>query len=189
MPRESFEDKTKRASECVKLLKKQYPKAATSLSHRSVYQLLVATILSAQCTDERVNMVTPGLFKKYPSIKAFAEAELKELAQDIYATGFFNSKAKSIKTSAQQIIERHGGKVPKTLNELVKLQGVGRKTASVVLGAGFAILTGSLFKVTAELGAMSALTIVLAFLVDFLFFAAHLDQYRSVPEGCPRCGG
>jgi endonuclease-3 len=142
MPKESLKNKINRATECVKLLKKEYPKAATSLTHRSVYQLLVATILSAQCTDERVNIVTPGLFKKYPSIKAFAEADLKELAQDIFTTGFFNSKAKAIKESARQILEHHGGKVPKTLDELVKLQGVGRKTASVVLGAGYGLAEG-----------------------------------------------
>ncbi|HKK20510.1 MAG TPA: endonuclease III [candidate division Zixibacteria bacterium] len=142
MPRESLKAKQERAVACIKLLKQHYPKAQTSLTHKSVYQLLVATILSAQCTDERVNIVTPSLFKKYPSIKAFADADLKELAQDIFTTGFFNSKAKSIKESARQILERHGGKVPKTLDELVKLQGVGRKTASVVLGAGYGLAEG-----------------------------------------------
>ena len=103
---------------------------------------MVATILSAQCTDERVNKTTPALFKKYKTIKAFADADLEELAQDIFATGFHNSKAKSIKKSAQQLLELYNGEIPKDLNKLVKLAGVGRKTGSVVLGAGFGIAEG-----------------------------------------------
>ena len=142
MPRESLEDKIKRAIACLKLLRKHYPGASTSLKYRSVHQLMVATILSAQCTDERVNMVTPGLFKKYPSVEAFAEADLNELSQDIFSTGFHNSKAKSIINSARGLLEEHRGEVPQSLEELVKLPGVGRKTASVILGNAFGIAEG-----------------------------------------------
>lgn len=103
---------------------------------------MVATILSAQCTDERVNATTPALFKKYKTIKTFADADLGELAKDIFATGFHNSKAKSIKKSAQQLLMWHNGKMPKELDKLVKLAGVGRKTGSVILGAGFGLAEG-----------------------------------------------
>lgn len=142
MSRESRQDRIKRAGACVKLLRKHYPGASTSLKYKSVHQLMVATILSAQCTDERVNMVTPGLFKKYPSVEAFADADVKELARDIFTTGFHNSKAKSIKNSAQMLLERHRGEVPNELGKLVKLPGVGRKTASVILGNAFGIAEG-----------------------------------------------
>ena len=142
MPRESLSRKKERVGKILDLLYRQYPGAHCTLGFRSVHQLLVATILSAQCTDERVNMVTPGLFKKYRSIKAFAEADLKELEQDIYSTGFYVNKAKAIKKSAQEIIDRHGGKVPQSLADLVRLSGVGRKTASVILGAGYGIAEG-----------------------------------------------
>lgn len=142
MPKESLKGKTDRAAKIVRLLKRQYPDVRCTLDYDSVHQLLVATILSAQCTDERVNKVTPGLFRKYRSIKSFAETDLTQLGRDIYSTGFYNAKAKSIKNSAMQIIERHGGKVPATLDELVKLAGVGRKTASVILGAGYSLAEG-----------------------------------------------
>lgn len=142
MPRESLKNKQVRATKIITRLKKKYPDAKCSLSYKTVHQLMVATILSAQCTDERVNKVAPSLFKKYRSIKAFAEANLKELGQDIFSTGFHNSKAKSIKNSAGQLIELYGGKIPKELDQLVKLSGVGRKTGSVVLGAGFGIAEG-----------------------------------------------
>lgn len=142
MPREALEDTTARAQKIIKLLKKHYPDAKCSLDFKTVHQLMVATILSAQCTDERVNQVTKSLFKKYQSVKDFAEADLKELSQDIYATGFHNNKARSIKTSAQQLLENHGGKMPRRLDELVKLPGVGRKTGSVILGAGFGLAEG-----------------------------------------------
>ena len=133
---------TDRAAQVVKLLKKQYPNAKCSLNFRTVHQLMVATILSAQCTDERVNMVTADLFKKYRSLKDFAEADLAELGQDVYSTGFHNSKAKSIKESARQLLENHNGRMPKKLDDLVKLSGVGRKTGSVILGAGFDLAEG-----------------------------------------------
>ncbi len=142
MPREKLDDKITRAKACIALLKKHYPGAKTSLSYKSVHQLMVATILSAQCTDERVNMVTPSLFKKYRSVKAFADAGLKQLAQDIFSTGFHNSKAKSIKNSARELIDKYGGEVPNELDKLVKLPGVGRKTASVILGNAWGIAEG-----------------------------------------------
>ncbi len=103
---------------------------------------MVATILSAQCTDERVNKTTPALFKKYQSIQAFADADIEDLERLIYATGFYKNKAKSIKKSAQQLIELYDGDMPKELSLLVKLAGVGRKTGSVVLGAGFGMAEG-----------------------------------------------
>lgn len=142
MPRESIAAKKKRAAEIVRRLKQAYPDSKCSLNFKSVHQLMVATILSAQCTDERVNLTTPALFKKYKSIKAFADADLKELEQDIYSTGFYANKAKAIKNSAIALVETHGGKVPKTLEELVKLPGVGRKTGSVILGTGYGLAEG-----------------------------------------------
>lgn len=142
MAREKTADTIKRARTCVRLLRKHYPGAKTSLSYKSVHQLMVATILSAQCTDERVNMVTPPLFEKYPSTEAFAEADVNTLAGDIFTTGFHNQKARAIIGSAKVLIERHGGKVPRTLDELVRLPGVGRKTASVILGNAWGIAEG-----------------------------------------------
>lgn len=142
MPRESLENKRKRADKIIRLLKKNYPKATCSLDFKTIHELMVATILSAQCTDERVNKTTPALFKKYPSIQAFAAADILELEQAIYATGFYKNKAKSIKKSAQQLLELFNGEIPKELNKLVKLAGVGRKTGSVVLGAGFGLAEG-----------------------------------------------
>ena len=142
MPRESLENKRKRAARIVELLKQEYPDARCSLDFRTPHQLMVATILSAQCTDERVNMVTPGLFKKYRSVRAFAEADLGELEDDVRSTGFYSNKAKAIRNSARQLLENHGGRIPKTLDELVELPGVGRKTGSVILGAGFGLAEG-----------------------------------------------
>ncbi len=142
MPKESLKDKIARTKKIIKLLKTNYPNAKCSLDYKTVHQLMVATILSAQCTDERVNATTPTLFKKYRSLKDFAESNLKELGQDIYSTGFHNSKAKSIKNSAIMILEEFKGKIPKTLDELIKLPGVGRKTGSVVLGEGFGLAEG-----------------------------------------------
>jgi len=142
MPRESLTKKQARAVDIVKLLKATYPDSRCTLRFSTVHQLLVATILSAQCTDERVNKVTPALFRKYRSVKAFAEADLEALTQDIFATGFHNSKAKSIKRSAQQLVAECGGRMPQSLAALVKLPGVGRKTASVILGAGLGFAEG-----------------------------------------------
>ena len=142
MTEEKTGDKIKRVTTIIRLLKKHYPDAKCTLIFKTTHQLMVATILSAQCTDERVNKTTPALFKKYKSVKAFAESKLEELAQDIYATGFHNAKAKSVKNSAQKLVELYKGRIPEELNKLVKLPGVGRKTASVILGAGFNLAEG-----------------------------------------------
>ena len=128
-----------RAEEVVCLLKKEYPDSKCSLNYSTPHELLVATILSAQCTDHRVNQVLPGLFKKYSSIDAFAFANLNELSQDIYSCGYHNQKAKSIQGSSLVIMNKHGGKVPEIMEELVKLPGVGRKTANCILGECFNI--------------------------------------------------
>jgi endonuclease-3 len=137
MPRESLANKQKRVRSIVRLLRKRYPDAACSLDFKTVHQLMVATILSAQCTDERVNKVTPKLFEKYKTVEDFAGADPEQLERHIYTTGFFVNKARSIRNSARQLIENHGGNIPETLDELVKLAGVGRKTGSVILGVGF----------------------------------------------------
>src|SRR5437868_685827 len=120
-------------------LTKLYPDARCALNHKSPLQLLIATILSAQCTDARVNMVTPALFRRYPDAKAFVAADLRELERLIQSTGFFRAKAKNIQACCRQLVERYGGRVPASLDELVKLPGVGRKTANVVLGDAFGI--------------------------------------------------
>jgi endonuclease-3 len=119
-----------------------YPAAECALHHGDPFQLAIATILSAQCTDERVNLVTMDLFRKYKTPKAFAAARIEELEQDIRSTGFFHNKAKSILGFAQAIERDHGGKVPQDLDMLVKLPGVGRKTANVILGTGFGVPSG-----------------------------------------------
>ncbi len=142
MPREDFPDKIARAKKIIRLLKKHYPQAKCTLDFRTIHQLMVATILSAQCTDERVNQVTKSLFKKYQSVKDFADADLTQLGRDVYAAGFHHNKARAIKTSARQLLEHHGGRMPRRLDELVKLAGVGRKTGSVILGAGFGFAEG-----------------------------------------------
>jgi endonuclease-3 len=123
-------------------LAKEYPDAECALHHASAFELLVATILSAQCTDERVNMVTPSLFKKYPSPAAFAAAPPEDIEQAIQSTGFFRNKAKSIKAASQALVDHHNGEVPRELELLVKLAGVGRKTANVVLGVAYGKATG-----------------------------------------------
>ena len=142
MPRESLKDKISRAKKIVKALKTAYPEAKCSLNFKNIHQLMVATILSAQCTDERVNIVTKNLFKKYTSVKDFAGVDIKQLEKDIHSTGFYKNKAKSIKKSAQQLLEYYEGNMPRTLDELVTLAGVGRKTGSVVLGAGYGLTEG-----------------------------------------------
>jgi endonuclease-3 len=119
------------------ILKKTYPTAKCSLDYRTPLELLVATILSAQCTDVRVNIVTKTLFKKYRSAADFARAPQEELEKDIQSTGFFRNKAKSLRAMAQALIDNHKGKVPETMEELTNLAGVGRKTANVVLGNAF----------------------------------------------------
>ena len=126
-----------RINAILKALDEAYPDAVCALNHRSPWELLVATILSAQCTDVRVNMVTPELFKRFPAPQAMAKAELPELVELIRTTGFFNNKAKSIKGAAQAIVDRFGGKVPETLAELITVPGAARKTANVVLGVSY----------------------------------------------------
>lgn len=127
------------AKKIFSLLKKEYPKVKSALDFKSPFQLLIATILSAQCTDERVNIVTKKLFKKYKSPKDFLNVPNEELEKDIYSTGFYRQKAKSIKNCSKELIEKHKGKVPEDFDELNKLSGVGRKTASVVSGNAFGI--------------------------------------------------
>ena len=119
------------------ILKKTYPHAKCSLDFRNPLELLVATILSAQSTDERVNLVTKTLFKKYRTAKDYAEVPQEELEVDIHSTGFYRNKAKSLRGMGAALVERHGGKVPRTMDELTALPGVGRKTANVVLGNAF----------------------------------------------------
>lgn len=131
-----------RAKKITGILFETYPNATCALSHKDAFQLAIATILSAQCTDERVNIVTKDLFRKYKTPAAFAEASLQELEEDIKSTGFFRNKAKSILGFSKAIVEQFGGKVPKDLDALVKLPGVGRKTANVILGTGFGIPSG-----------------------------------------------
>jgi len=123
----------------LQLLEKHYPNVHVTLDFTNPLQLLVATILSAQCTDERVNKVTPALFKKYPATARYAQAPLPELEQAIYQTGFYHNPATSLKALGQALMEKHGGQVPASLEELVKLPGIGRKTANVVLGNAFGI--------------------------------------------------
>lgn len=127
----------KRVKAILEELDRLYPKAGCTLDHQDPWQLLVATILSAQCTDERVNMVTPELFQRFPQVGDMAQADQGEIEDLIRSTGFFRNKAKSILGAAQTITDQHGGQVPDTLEELVKLPGVGRKTANVVLGDAF----------------------------------------------------
>jgi endonuclease-3 len=142
MPREPLDAKIARTKKIIAALQKTYPTAHCELNFSTPLELLVATILSAQCTDKRVNIVTESLFKKYKSAADFAQANLAELEQEIKTTGFFRNKAKSIKAAAQSIVEKHGGEVPRTMEELVELGGVGRKTANVVLGNAFNINLG-----------------------------------------------
>ncbi|NOZ87673.1 MAG: endonuclease III [Deltaproteobacteria bacterium] len=129
----------KRAGILLGKLKEAYPDAGCTLGHDSPFNLLVATILSAQCTDERVNQVTKHLFTKYKGPKAFAEADIDELMQDIKSTGFYKNKARSIKECSRELVEKYNGEVPAEMDALVKLRGVGRKTANVVLGTWFNI--------------------------------------------------
>jgi endonuclease-3 len=123
-------------------LNKLYPNVTCALHHSNPWELLAATILSAQCTDERVNKVTPGLFKKYPTVAAMAAASQDELAQDIRSTGFFNNKAKSLIGAAKKLMADHKGEVPRTMEELLKVPGAARKTSNVVLGVAYEIASG-----------------------------------------------
>lgn len=132
----------KQAAKVVRRLRADYPDAECALVHRTPLQLLIATILSAQCTDKRVNIVTEQLFTKYKTAADFAAAPLRKLEKEIQSTGFFRNKAKNIKACCAKIVEEHDGAVPQDLDALVNLPGVGRKTANVVLGTAFAIPSG-----------------------------------------------
>jgi endonuclease-3 len=131
-----------RVEAILKTLDEMYPNVTCALHHWNAWELLVATILSAQCTDKRVNEVTPGLFRKYPTIRDFANASQDEMAQDIRSTGFFNNKAKSVIGAARKILSDFGGEVPQDMGKLLTVPGAARKTANVVLGSGFGIAAG-----------------------------------------------
>ncbi len=135
--RETAAARRKRCDQILALLKKMYPDAHCALVHQSPLELLVATILSAQCTDVRVNMVTPILFRRFPDAASLAAADISHIEDIIKSTGFFRAKAKSIQHTARQLVEAHGGQVPSSMEELTAFRGVGRKTANVVLGNAF----------------------------------------------------
>ncbi|HEV2720072.1 MAG TPA: endonuclease III, partial [Thermoanaerobaculia bacterium] len=134
--------KQERATEINARLKRMYPKAKCSLDYTTPFELLIATMLSAQSTDVRVNIVTKSLFRKYPGPAAFANASQVEMERDVRQTGFFRNKAKAVIAASKAIVERHGGEVPRTMEELTALPGVGRKTANVVLGNAFKVNVG-----------------------------------------------
>lgn len=142
MPRETAEAKTARTRKVIAGLKKTYPDAHCELNFSNPLELLIATILSAQCTDKRVNLVTADLFRKYRTARDYAGAPTEILEEEIKSTGFFRNKTRSIKTCCQALVERHGGDVPQTMDELITLGGVGRKTANVVLGNAFNVNAG-----------------------------------------------
>jgi endonuclease-3 len=142
MPRKTPADRKARARKIMAGLRRAYPDAHCELNYSNALELLIATILSAQCTDKRVNLVTADLFRKYPSARAYAEAPAAELEAAIKTTGFFRNKAKNIQACCRKLVERYEGQVPRTMEELTQLAGVGRKTANVVLGNAFGINVG-----------------------------------------------
>ena len=135
-------ERKERFAEILRTLDKMYPEATCALLHNSPWELLVATILSAQCTDKRVNMVTPELFRKYPTPEDFAAVRPEVLGDDIRSTGCFNNKAKSIVGAAQRLMKEYGGEVPKTMEAMLTIPGAARKTANVVLGTAYGIASG-----------------------------------------------
>ncbi len=135
-------DKKTKIQKILRLLKKEYPKARTALHFRTPLELLIATILSAQCTDERVNKVTRELFRKYRRAEDYVNADLSELEQDIKSTGFYKNKAKNIKNACKILVERFDSKVPKTMKDLMEIPGVGRKTANIVLSNAYGVMEG-----------------------------------------------
>ena len=140
--RESLPLKQPRAKRIISRLKKDYPRAGCSLDFKDPWQLLVATRLSAQCTDERVNLITPELFRRYKRVENFAKATQTELEKLIKSTGFFRGKAKSLRMAAKKIVEEFAGEVPQTMEEMLTLDGIGRKSANVILGNAFGIPSG-----------------------------------------------
>ncbi len=142
MPRESAAARAARLKKIIAGFQRTYPGAHCELDHRSPLELLVATILSAQCTDKRVNLVTPALFQKYRTAADYADAPIAELEQAVKTTGFFRNKAKNIQSCCRKLVERYQGRVPRTMEELTQLDGVGRKTANVVLGNAFGVNVG-----------------------------------------------
>ena len=136
------DDKKKRTAEIIRRLKKAYPDAHCALHHSNAFELLIATILSAQCTDRRVNIVTADLFRKYRGPTDYLKVPQTELEKDIHSTGFFRNKAKNIQAACKRIIEDFGGRVPQTMEEILTLPGVARKTANVVLGNAFGVASG-----------------------------------------------
>jgi len=137
VPKESKSQLRERASAVAAFLADEYPEATTALDHRSAFELLIATILAAQCTDARVNMVTPALFRRWPDARAMALAGQEEMEEAVRSTGFFRNKAKNVIATSKRLVEMHGGEVPATMEELTALPGVARKTANVVLGTWF----------------------------------------------------
>ncbi len=135
-------DLKKRSAEILRRLKKEYPDAHCALDHTSPFELLIATILSAQCTDARVNIVTAELFRKYRRPQDYIDVTQEELEKDIHSTGFFRNKAKNIRAACKRLIDEYNGEVPQTMDELLTLAGVARKTANVVLGNAFGIAAG-----------------------------------------------
>jgi endonuclease III len=140
--RETKSQRKDRTGQIIKLLKRTHPDARCALNHSNAFELLIATILSAQCTDERVNLVTANLFRKYRKPEDYLKVRDIELQQDIKTTGFFRNKTKSIQGACKMLVEEFGGEVPKTMEELLKLPGVARKTANVVLGVAYGIAAG-----------------------------------------------
>jgi len=141
-PPKNAAERQARVEEILRRLERMYPGATCALHHESPWQLLVATILSAQCTDKRVNEVTPGLFAKYPTPEDFAAVPSEVLANDIRSTGFFNNKAKSVVGAAKRVVSEFGGQVPRTMEEMLTIPGAARKTANVVLGTAYGIPSG-----------------------------------------------
>ncbi len=144
-------------------LKRAYPEAECALRHANPLQLLIATILSAQCTDKRVNLVTPELFRRYPSAEAFARASLATLERTIHSTGFFRNKAKNIREACRRLVKEHNGQVPQSMEKLLQLPGVARKTANVVLGTAYGVASGvvvdtHVFRISRRLGLTRART-------------------------------
>lgn len=142
MPRESLKSRKERADRIYHLLQSEYPDAHCALDHRNAFELAVATILSAQCTDERVNKVTPALFERFPDAQSMAGAALEEVEELIRSTGFFRNKAKSLVGMAEAVATNHGGEMPRSMDELTALAGIGRKTANVILGNAYGIDVG-----------------------------------------------